>query len=55
MANPNILSSTSDYIPVQYQKYMLITVVKTAEAVDQERHGINGNGLGQFVTASEAI
>lgn len=34
---------------------MLITVVKTAEAVDQERHGINGNGLGQFVTASEAI
>ena len=34
---------------------MLITVVKTAEAVDQERHGINGSGLGQFVTASEAI
>lgn len=43
-------------------KYMLssfnhnsITVVKTPDAVDQDRHGINGMGLGQLDTAKEAI
>lgn len=32
-----------------------ITVVKTPDAVDQDRHGINGMGLGQLDTAKEAI
>lgn len=32
-----------------------LTVVNTLEAVDQDKHGIRGIGLGQFVTANEAI
>ena len=34
---------------------IILTVVKTPEAVLQERQGIRDNGLGQFVAASEAI
>ena len=29
--------------------------MKTPDAVDQDRHGINGMGLGQLDTAKEAI
>jgi len=32
-----------------------LTVVKTAEAVDQDRHGTSTNGFGQLVAASDAI
>lgn len=32
-----------------------VTVVKTLEAVDQDKQGIRGMGLGQFVTAKDAI
>lgn len=34
---------------------VLFTVVKTLEAVDQDKQGMRGIGLGQLVTASEAI
>lgn len=32
-----------------------LTVVKTLEAVVQDKQGISGIGLGQFVTANDAI
>lgn len=34
---------------------MCVTVVKTLEAVDQDRQGIRGIGFGQLVTARDAI
>lgn len=33
----------------------ILTVVKTLEAVVQERQGISGMGFGQLVTAKDAI
>lgn len=37
------------------QVELLLTVVNTLEAVDQDKQGIRGMGLGQLVTARDAI
>lgn len=42
------------YSYFQYIK-RLFTWVKTAAAVDHDKHGINTNGFGQFVAARDAI
>lgn len=38
-----------------HQSNELFTVVKTLDAVDQDKQGIRGIGFGQLVTAREAI
>lgn len=44
-----------DMMTFIHYKCVWVTCVKTAAAVDQERHGTSTNGFGQFVAANEAI
>lgn len=46
---------TTEYLLIDLCQVECVTVVKTLEAVDQDKQGISGMGFGQLVTARDAI
>lgn len=52
-SNAALITFNVVYCPMSCRKS--VTVVKTLEAVDQDKQGTRGIGFGQLVTARDAI